>query len=307
VLNGFKALTAGDDAVASAVGFGVGEGILAFTANSQVGTTNALQEKAQMEPYKGKDEQYNEEKVVQFSSLNTEGWTTIKFYDDRRKSQEEQQRQIICIDMGANVIPVKLGQKIKVDGGVNGTFVVIQINQVSDTTWTRDYNKYDHTASDRYIGKRSLKIYAIPSYKDKKDNEQFVPPVHPVPIIRKVGPQTSFVTDNNDPKYQGRVRVAFPWQTLGKAEKIQLDAAESALKKAEEDRDKKKAWSADLLTRKALLIREQEELNQYVKASASERLEMMAEKQKKYDEANAALEDIEAELARLQKEKEMQA
>ena len=304
VLNGFKALTAGDDAVASAVGFGVGEGILAFTANSQVGTTNALQEKAQMEPYKGKDEQYNEEKVVQFSSLNTEGWTTVKFYDDRRKSQEEQQRQIICIDMGANVIPVKLGQKIKVDGGVNGTFVVIQINQVSDTTWTRDYNKYDHTASDRYIGKRSLKIYAIPSYKDKKDNEQFVPPVHPVPIIRKVGPQTAFVTDNNDPKYQGRVRVAFPWQTLGKAEKIQLDAAESALKKAEEDRDKKKAWSADLLTRKALLIREQEELNQYVKASASERLEMMAEKQKKYDEANAALEDIEAELARLQKEKE---
>ena len=304
VLNGFKALTAGDDTVASAVGFGVGEGILAMTGTLQAGTTNSLQEEAQMKPYKGKEEQYNEEKVVQFSSLNTNGWTTVKYYNDRRKSQEEQQRQIICIDMGTNVIPIKLGQKIKVDGGTDDTFVVIQISQISDITWSHDYNKYDHRASDIYTDKRSLKIYAIPSYRDKQDNEKFVPPVHPVPIIRKVGPQTAFVTDNNDPKYQGRVRVAFPWQTLGKAEKIQLDAAESALKKAEEERDKKKAWSANLLIRKALIIREQEELNQYVNASDSMRQEMMAKKQKEYDEACAALKDIEAELDKLKKDKE---
>ena len=53
VLNGFKALTAGDDAVASAVGFGVGEGILAFTANSQEAEETYFKYNPVIEPLSG--------------------------------------------------------------------------------------------------------------------------------------------------------------------------------------------------------------------------------------------------------------
>lgn len=300
-LNAVKSLTTGDDVVSSAVGFGVGEGMLTVTGYMQANTTNSLQEEAHLKPYKGKDEQYDDEKVVQFASLKKEGWPTVNFYNGIHSQQLEQQRHIICIDMGTNVVHVKLGQKINVDG-MDGTYVVIQVSQISDTMWSRDYDKYNHTSSDKYSDKRSLKIYAIPAYT-VKDKLQFIPPVHPVPIIRKAGPQTAFVTDNNDPKYQGRVRVAYTWQTLGKADKEQLEEAENALTKAEEERDNTKAWCAEMLAKQALLIREVEELEKYFAASESERKKMLEDKQKKYDETKEVVDDLKEELAKLEKEK----
>ena len=109
--------------------------------------------------------------------------------------------------------------------GLEGTYVVIQIQQLSEEAWSRDYEKYGTQKSDKFTGKRSLKIYCIPSFKkDEKDTvEYFVPPVQPVSVIRKSGPQTAYVTDNEDPKFQGRVRIAFPWQSLGNAERDELD------------------------------------------------------------------------------------
>ena len=300
-LNAVKSLTTGDDVVSSAVGFGVGEGMLTVTGYMQANTTNSLQEEAHLKPYKGKDEQYDDEKVVQFASLKKEGWPTVNFYNGIHSQQLEQQRHIICIDMGTNVVHVKLGQKINVDG-MDGTYVVIQVSQISDTMWTRDYDKYNHTSSDKYSDKRSLKIYAIPAYT-VKDKLQFIPPVHPVPIIRKAGPQTAFVTDNNDPKYQGRVRVAYTWQTLGKADKEQLEEAENALTKAEEERDNTKAWCTEMLAKQALLIKEVEELEKYFAASESERKKMLEDKQKKYDETKEVVDDLKEELAKLEKEK----
>ena len=101
-----------------------------------------------------------------------------------------------------------------------------------------------------------------------------------IPYIRKSGPQTAFVIDNGDPKKQGRVRIAYPWQsgseTVRQAlftareemeasqkklddikkmleEKTKpvkanaLEEAEKDLKAKKEDVDKKAdAWSKDL-------------------------------------------------------------
>lgn len=141
--------------------------------------------------------------------------------------------------MGTDYIPVMLGQKIRVDG-LKGHYVVIQIQQHSEVAWEHNYDKYDTEASDTCPGRRSQKIYAIPSYQDKNDQEAFIPPVQPVSIIRKAGPQTAFVTANTDPKYQGRVRVAYPWQSLNKALKAQAATVEQNL---EEAKAEKKDWS----------------------------------------------------------------
>ena len=214
-------------------------------------------------------EQADKEKAVQFSSLNSEGWTTVKYYQNIHSYQAAQQRQIICINMGTGYAPVKLGQPIQVDG-LTDTYIVIQIQQVSEEAWDRDYDTYGSTSTDKYSGKRSQKIYAIPAYKESSTTTSstttsgtdtsgtdtkayYYPPVHPVPIIRHSGPQTAFVTDNEDPKFQGRVRIAYPWQSIGDLERRQLSQAEQELsearkkaaeaqKKAEEQSKQAKAY-----------------------------------------------------------------
>ena len=157
--------------------------------------------------------------------------------------------------MGTGYAPVKLGQPIQVDG-LTDTYIVIQIQQVSEEAWDRDYDTYGSTSTDKYSGKRSQKIYAIPAYKESSTTTSstttsgtdtsgtdtkayYYPPVHPVPIIRHSGPQTAFVTDNEDPKFQGRVRIAYPWQSIGDLERRQLSQAEQELSEA-----KKKAAEA---------------------------------------------------------------
>ena len=177
-LNSIKALTTGTDMVASIVGLGVAEGLLVMSGNSQTTSTNQQKGEHHLKPYDNKEEQSDKNKVVQFSSLNEDGWTTIDYYHDIHKHEAEQQSKIICIDMGAGFADVKLGQKINIKG-MSGTYVIIRIQQ------------------DEMM--HSLKIEAIPAFydvNDKEKKEKFIPPVEPVPVIRKSGPQTAFIADN---------------------------------------------------------------------------------------------------------------
>ena len=153
-----------------------------------------------------KDDKTNPTKGILFANLAKESWTTVNYYRDIRAKEEEQNRQTICIDMGTNYVNVMLGSKIHIDG-LSGNYLVTQIEQV-----------LTGSAND----KQSQKIYAIPITLDSKNKDVIVPPLLPIPFIRKSGPQTAFVSDNSDNKRQGRVRIAFPWQTLAQNEKVAL-------------------------------------------------------------------------------------
>ena len=274
----------------------VAEGITDVKAAFQVSTANTEGNEAYLNPYKDKIEQCDQNKVVQFSSLKEEGWTTIDYYNDIHKYETEQQRQIICIDMGTDYIPVMLGQKIRVDG-LKGHYVVIQIQQHSEVAWEHNYDKYDTEASDTCPGRRSQKIYAIPSYQDKNDQEAFIPPVQPVPIIRKAGPQTAFVTANTDPKYQGRVRVAYPWQSLNKALKAQAATVEQNLEEAKAEKERlEQEWT---LLPKRLTYQSQrvEELKKYVNATPEERKAMLEKQAQKRAQLEKDIEDLKAQRA----------
>ena len=230
-------------------------GSLAFFALTELYFTNKAKTDEFIDPLKKKKEHYDSLHGVQFSSVNEEGWTTVNYYADIRKYEEQQQKKIICIDMGTNYTDVKLGETIQVEG-LTGNYVVIEIRQVSSQMWTRDYKKFDSSdnSTDIYTNRQSQIIYAIPTYKDKDDKERAMPPVAPVSIIRKAGPQTAFVVDNKDPKHQGRVRIAYPWQSsespkrldLMQAE-IELDAATKSVK-AIEDKINEMKYLLDLLT-----------------------------------------------------------
>ena len=276
----------------------VGEAIPTVLGDLRVKTWNSGQGARYIETLKEKSEQYNEQKAVQFGTLNTEGWTTLNYYQDIFLHEEAQQRKIICIDMGTCFIPVRLGQKIRVNG-LDDIYVIIQIQQNSEEAWIRNYNRYGMVADDKFTGKRSLKIYAIPAYGEKKD--QFIPPVHPVPVIRKVGPQTAFVTDNEDPKFQGRVRIAFPWQSLGGMEREELEKVSQSLKLVETTQDELKAKNKDALSQATKNSEFAEELKKYVKSTQEEREQLLQAKKDKLADVgegkDAEREQIETEIS----------
>ena len=279
----------------------LGEAIPTMLADLRVFTWNSGQAERYLGVLKDKIDQIDEQKGVQFGTANADGWTTLNYYRDILQHEEAQQRKIICIDMGTSFIPVKLGQKIKIKE-LDDIYVVIQIQQVSEEAWNRDYDRYGKEADDKYAGSRSQKIYAIPAYGDKKD--QFIPPVHPVPVIRKAGPQTAFVTDNEDPKFQGRVRVAFPWQSLGGMERSELAKVGQNLVSLENTITELKNKEKELLSRSTKLFGFVEELKNYVKSTKEEREQQLQARKDNLDKLDkdkaAERKQMEDEIADLE-------
>ena len=221
-------------------------------------------------PLKSNSEQCDGQKVVQFGTLSDRGWTTLDYYRDVRQHEEKQMQEIICINMSTNFYPLKLGQKIKIAGSEQ-TYVVIQIQQTSEGEWMQNYETYNGHLAERPIDHRLMKIFAIPSYEDSNKKECFIPPVLPVPVVRKSGPQTAFVVASNDPKYQGRVRIAYPWQSLGTQIQERFDAAVSALEEAQNNEELAKKRAELLGDEYKILVKEKEELENWATMSDSER------------------------------------
>ena len=191
--------------------------------------------------YGSNKEQYDNGRLVAFSSLDEKGWIGRKFYGDIRKKEEELHHKIICIDMETKFAPVSLGDRLHVEG-LAGDYIVIQIQQIADINWSHDFTMFNPSkdASDLYSGRQSMKIYAIPM-----GDGTVMPPVAPVPMYRKAGAQTAFVVDSSDNKYQGRVRIVYPWQPVNEELRRQLLAAQESLKEAQKTLDNYKKMILD--------------------------------------------------------------
>ena len=230
-----------------------------------------------------KAEHYNDSRLVEFSSLDTKGWLTHDFYTKIRKQEAKQHKRIICIDMGTNYTSVKLGEKIQISG-LEGDYIVIQVNLIGSMMWQHNYRKFDPTdqSTDRYTDRQSQVIYAIPV-----DGEMVVPPVGPMPMIRKSGPQTAYVTDNGDKKYQGRVRIAYPWQSTNDSKRLEMYTAETALKDAEKEQANIEKKIEDILAKLKSRENVENELEKLRNQSKDLTLviqELEAEKQKNVEE-----------------------
>ena len=306
-----KTLFTSDDAVIGLVTWAIGgEAINVLKAFFNKKTVNTEGNEAWITPYENSDGQYDSsaKKSVMFGLVNEKCWTTNEFYNKNLKNEEEQQRKIVCVDMGTNYINLQLGEKVKIDG-LEKDYVIIQIEETSEESWENDYEQYETNSSDQFRGSRSLKFFAIPSYTDEDGKEQFIPPVQKVPRTRKVGPQAAFVTDNVDPKYQGRVRVAYPWQSLKGTEETKLKEAEQKLtvaKNNKKDLENRKSALSLLLSKLGL---ELEEIKAYVKASVSDRATMIEKKESEISDLESQIKELndkranyEAEKSQLKKE-----
>ena len=172
-------------------------------------------------------------RYIQFSPVNKEGWVELAYYSKIRSLQEAQQKKIVCVNMDTNLVPVSLGDVINIDK-LSGKYVVIQISQSANgREESLSYHKYeDKDAASPIESYQSQQIFAIPMM----DNDEVVPPVINMPVVRKSGPQTAFIVDNKDPKNQGRVRIAFPWQAVDdQTNRKLLDEAKAHQEKKEEE------------------------------------------------------------------------
>lgn len=250
-------------------------------------------------------EHYDNSKLVEFSSLDKKGWISNDFFSKIRKQEEIQHKKIICIDMGTNYVPVKLGDKIQV-ADLEGSYIVIQVNLIANLAWERDFRKFDPNdhMSDIYSDRQSQLIWAIPTYHPTKkdgtaDNTKEVvePPVAPVPMVRKSGPQTAFVVDSDDKKYQGRVRIAYPWQSCNGNKRLEMYAASESLSQAQKDLNKSKMEIQTLKLAKLLMDKIiEEDLAKLEKMTDEERKAYFKKLQDDIDSDKARMEELDKEL-----------
>lgn len=219
-MSSLKKATMSGGAIDAILQVGLQEGILSVTSTLTTNGINGASKKAIDDAAKAMPEQAQGGKMVPFGTLDEKGWTTIDYYNDIHRHQHDLERQTICIDMGTTLAEVKLGQKIKIDA-LPDNYIITGILD----------------SSEESDGQRQMTIYAIPTLKEG-NTETYFPPVQAVPIIRKSGPQTAFVVDNDDPKYQGRVRVAYPWQSIKEDLKNLLAEKSEMLKKKRAEREK---------------------------------------------------------------------
>lgn len=256
-----------------------------------IGETNSESNEKHIEKQKTLHlkEQADDTKFVGFATKEPEGWITNKLYSRIRQCEIEQQKKAICIDMGASCLPVKLGQKIKVDK-LSDTYIVIQVEMLSGNAWTNNYREYGQDVNDVRAGSPSQIIYAIPV--SVKDNVEKVYPPVSSPTYREAGPQTAIVLDNNDPKYQGRVRIVYPWQTRKDAKQLALKAASLAELGADNKVKELKVKLEDLRKSKLILASEKELLDDYASLPEEERENWITAKEGKIAEDEKLIKEL---------------
>ena len=225
---------------------------LAF-AKYNASQANAGGNKAWVDAYKDKGQQYDGNSAVQFGTAAKDGWLKLAYYSQIRKDEEAQQKKIMHIDMGTNIIPAKLGDLVTIDK-IAGKFVVIHIQQQSDIS--KKTGAAPGSNANKIV--QSQLIDVIPVIEaGENGKDRVLPPVIEEPVVRKSGPQTAFIVENSDPKNQGRVRIAFPWQAVGDPQlKQELQEAKDDLEK-KTDITKQAEAKQEQLQKKVKLLQSQ--------------------------------------------------
>ena len=199
-------------------------------AENDVDEANAAGNKKWIDNYKDMPQQCDGVSTVPFATAAKEGWVKLAYYSQIRKAEEEETKNIVHIDMGANIIPVKLGDLVTIDN-IPGKYIVIRVSQQSSNSKKTSTSKTDNTK--KILQAQQIDVIPVIEVKNeevKNEKDRMMPPLLDLPVVRKSGPQTAFIVDNGDPKKQGRVRIAFPWQAVSDPQhKQELEEAKADL------------------------------------------------------------------------------
>lgn len=126
------------------------------------------------------------------------------FYSIIRQKEKEIGEQAVWLDFGSNYKPIKLGDKLHVDG----------------TDYVATYVEGSYEGSQEHLLVSAIPVMDLGSSTagDTPDGKEAwngvipIPPALPDVTIREAKPQVAFVTETLDPELMGRIRVRYPWQ-----------------------------------------------------------------------------------------------
>lgn len=126
------------------------------------------------------------------------------FYSIIRQKEKEIGDQAVWLDFGSNYKPIKLGDKLHVDGS---DYVAIYVEGSYE-------NSQEHllVSAIPVLDLGSSEIGDTPDGKEAWNSVIPIPPALPDVIIREAKPQVAFVAETLDPELMGRIRVRYPWQ-----------------------------------------------------------------------------------------------
>lgn len=126
------------------------------------------------------------------------------FYSLIRKKEKEIGEQAVNLDFGNHYKPIKLGDKLRVDG--------IDYVTISVEGSYKDNEESLKVSAIPVMTLDASSTNSIPKDKDVWSNVVPFPPAVPDVIIRDARPQVAFVAETMDPENMGRIRVRYPWQ-----------------------------------------------------------------------------------------------
>jgi hypothetical protein len=126
------------------------------------------------------------------------------FYSLIRKKEKEIGEQAVNLDFGNHYKPIKLGDKLRVDG--------IDYVTISVEGSYKDNEESLKVSAIPVMTLDASSTNSIPKDKDVWSNVVPFPPAVSDVIIRDARPQVAFVAETMDPENMGRIRVRYPWQ-----------------------------------------------------------------------------------------------
>ena len=163
-------------------------------------------------------QQEKDDKLSQFSDLDSGGKILHRFFSEVRKREQQADLDKLTLQVKTDKVYVKLGSLVtfgeteyavtricgKYNPGVAATTDVTDVTDVPDVTEIDLVPKCDVTIFT-YSS-------ATNTYKQLDPVARYVPPYSKCPELPAAQPQVAIVADVDDPRYMGRVRIRYPWQ-----------------------------------------------------------------------------------------------
>ena len=121
------------------------------------------------------------------------------------------------MDFGSNYKPIKLGDKLKVDGidyvaiHVEGSYRIVEKDN-EEGEKVESLHEHLLVSAIPVMDLGSSTAGDTPDGKEAWASVIPIPPALPDVTIREAKPQVAFVADSLDPQNLGRIRVRYPWQ-----------------------------------------------------------------------------------------------
>lgn len=161
------------------------------------------------------DEQTLNDKLSQFSSVAGFDKLFSSYYSAVKSAEKEARDSVICLEVAANSrdCRLSLGDRVRLNDE-DTEYIVCKVS--GSAAWER--NPSDEEGQPAYIFSDRQYVEIVPKFEVPVSAEStsmvsvFMPPYEDIPAP-ETSAQMAIVADSEDPRYMGRVRIKYPWQS----------------------------------------------------------------------------------------------